>query len=137
MAGSKSDYLSRRLLDHVLGGPAFVPPATVYFALFLEAPSDLGGGLEVSGGSYGRVSAANDAVTWSSALSSLTPEKKTNFELVFPLSSDVWGTILAYAIFDASTGGNILYWGNLTTPRTVIAGRTVKFQNGDLTILED
>src|SRR3972149_2352691 len=50
----KGDYLELKILDGVLGGPDFVRPATAYVALYTGAPSDTGGGTEVSGGWYGR-----------------------------------------------------------------------------------
>ena len=52
MAGSKSDYLENEILDHVLGGADYSRPATVYIALYTAAPTDAGGGTEVTGGSY-------------------------------------------------------------------------------------
>lgn len=46
---SKSDYLENKLLDHQLGKTSYTMP-TVYVGLFTAAPSDSGGGTEVSGG---------------------------------------------------------------------------------------
>ena len=54
MAGSFSDYLENALLDHVLGTTSYSQP-TIYVALYTTAPTDAGGGTEVSGGSYARV----------------------------------------------------------------------------------
>ena len=63
MAGF-SDYLEDKVLDHVFGGNAYTAPSTLYVALYTVAPSifrfnsgDLGGGTEVSGGSYARQTA--------------------------------------------------------------------------------
>jgi hypothetical protein len=49
MAGF-SDYLEDKVLDHVFGGNAYTAPSTLYVALYTVAPSDTGGGTEVSGG---------------------------------------------------------------------------------------
>ena len=46
-----SDYLEDKVLDHVFGGNAYCS-STLYVALFTVAPSDTGGGTEVSGGAY-------------------------------------------------------------------------------------
>ena len=46
-----SDYLEDKVLDHVFGGNAFTAPSTLYVT-FTVAPSDTGGGTEVSGGAY-------------------------------------------------------------------------------------
>ena len=49
-----SDYLEDKVLEHVFGGNAFTAPSTLYVALYTVAPSDTGGGTEVSGGAYAR-----------------------------------------------------------------------------------
>ena len=49
-----SDYLEDKIIDHILRAQAFTPPATIYVGLFTAAPSDAGGGTEVSGGAYAR-----------------------------------------------------------------------------------
>ena len=51
MAGF-SDYLENKVVGHVFGGAAYTAPATLYVALYTSAPSDTGGGTEVSGGGY-------------------------------------------------------------------------------------
>ena len=51
MAGF-SDYLEDKVLDHVFGGTAYTAPSTLYVALYTVAPTDTGGGTEVSGGGY-------------------------------------------------------------------------------------
>ena len=42
--------------------------------------------------------------------------------ITFPAPSASWGSIVAIGIFDASTGGNLLLWGPLTTAKTVNNG---------------
>ena len=49
-----SDYLENKVLGHVFGGTAYTAPSTLYVALYTVAPSDTGGGTEVSGGGYAR-----------------------------------------------------------------------------------
>ena len=49
MAGF-SDYLEDKVLDRVFGGNAYTAPSTLYVALYTVAPTDTGGGTEVSGG---------------------------------------------------------------------------------------
>lgn len=64
MTGSFSDYLEKKLLDHVLGGVAYTPPATVYVGLATEAITDATTGTTVAeptGGAYARVAVTNNA----------------------------------------------------------------------------
>jgi hypothetical protein len=134
MAGSKSNYLENGVLNHVLGGPDFARPASVFIALYTVAPSDIGGGTEVFGGSYNRVTALNDATTWPIAVNGM---KRNGVAFVFPFATADWGLIVAFAILDAASGGNILYWGDLTSSKTVESGDTAEFPINGISILED
>ena len=52
-----SDYLENKLIDHVFRGQSYTLPV-LYVGLLTSAPSDAGGGTEVSGNAYARVKAA-------------------------------------------------------------------------------
>ncbi len=134
MAGSKSDYLENKILDHVLGGSDYTRPSTVYIALYTTAPTDAGGGVEVSAPSYTRKSATNNATNWPAASSGV---KTNGADIVFATAATSWGTIVAFGIFDAVSAGNLLYWGTLTSSRLIDAGDTAFFRLGTLTITED
>ena len=134
MAGSKSDYLENKLLDHVLGGADYTRPATVYVALYTVAPTDAGGGTEVSGGAYARVTVTNNATNFPAASGGA---KSNGTEIIFPEATASWGTVVALAILDAAAAGNFLYWADLTTSKAIASGDTAKFAVGDLDIAED
>ena len=128
MAG-KSDYLENKLLDHTLKNTAYTSPTTVYVGLFTAAPSDSGGGTEVSGNNYART-----AVTFASASGGAT----SNSALVtMPVPSGSWGLCTHFGIFDASSAGNLLYWGSLAVSQTPTTGNAVTFPIGDIDITED
>lgn len=130
MAG-KSDYLENKLLDHVLNGVAYSSPASVYVGLYTSAPTDAGGGTEVSGGSYARVQMTGGFDTASGGATANTAA------ITFPTSSGAWGTVTHFGIFDASTNGNLLYWGALAASKTIASGDIAKFNAGELDITED
>lgn len=137
MAGSMADYLEGKILDHVLGGGDFTRPASVYVGILTTAPTDSGGGVEVSGGAYARVALTNNATNWP-ASSGTNPTIKANGTAVtFPRATAAWGTVQAFGIFDASTSGNLLFWGTLTTPKVVAIDDTPSFGVGALTITQD
>jgi hypothetical protein len=136
---SKSDYLENEVLDHVLGGGDYARPATVYVALYTAAPTDSStgssGGTEVSGGNYSRAAVTNNATNFPAASGG---SKSNGTAITYPTPSANWGTIVAFAIIDASSGGNILYWGLVTPNKTVNNGDPApSFAPGDLTITED
>lgn len=106
MPGSKSNVLELELLDHWLGNSAYTAPANVFFALFTVAPTDAGGGTEVTGGSYARVSVANNLTNFPSA----NPKSNAG-AITWPTATAGWGDIVAVGVFDALTVGNLLDWG--------------------------
>lgn len=128
MAG-KSDYLENKILDHVLKNTAYTSPTTVYMALFTAAPSDAGGGTEVSGNNYART-----AITFNTAASGATASAA---DITFPTPSGTWGACTHFGIFDAATNGNLLYWGALGQTETPIANNIVKFLAASVTVTED
>jgi len=134
MAGSKSDYLENEILDHILGGADYARPATVYIALYTVAPTDAGGGTEVTGGSYARVAVTNNATNWPAASGGA---KSNGTDITFAEATASWGTVVAFGILDAVTAGNFLYWADLTANKTIDSGDTAKFAVGDLDITED
>lgn len=134
MAGSKSDFLELELLDHVLGNQAYSAPETVYVALYTTAPTDAGGGVEVSAAGYARVAVTNDLTNWPAAVAGA---KANGEEITFPTATGDWGTVVAFAILDAASGGNFLYWGDLTASKEIKNGDTAKFAVGTLSISED
>jgi hypothetical protein len=139
MAGSKSDYLENKILDHRYGGPDFARPATVYVALFTAAPSDAGGGTEVSTGAwsnYARVAVTNNNVNFPAAAGG----SKSNGTAISFGTATIPGaapTVVAFGIFDAAAAGNLLDWGDLTVSKVVSNGDPVQFPAGALTITED
>jgi hypothetical protein len=128
MPGSKSDYLENKLLDHVLTNTAYTSPTTVYVGLYTVAPTDAGGGTEVTGNGYAR-----ESVSFATASSGAT---SNDAEVEFGTPSATWGEVVAFGIFDADTAGNLLYWGELTNAKTINTGDTVKFLTGEIDISE-
>jgi len=128
MAGF-TDYLEDKVLDHVFGGTSYTAPGTLYVGLFTAAPSDTGGGTEVSGGSYARKSMPDMTVSGTS------PTTATNGAAVeFVTATGSWGTITHTGIFDASSGGNLLCWAALSASKVVASGDVIRFDAGDLDV---
>jgi len=133
MAG-KSDYLENTILDLVYGGVAYTPPAILYVALFSVAPTDAGGGTELSGGGYARVAVPNDLTNFPAASGG---SKSNGTAITFPTATADWATVVAFGIFDAAGGGNLLSWGTISPNKTALTNDTMSFAAGDLTFTED
>lgn len=130
--GSKSDYLENELLDHVLRNSAYSAPAAVYLALFTADPGEAGSlANEVSAGDYSR-----QAITFGTAAASGSISNTTLITFTAAAANN-WGTITHWAICDASTSGNVLYYGALDVSRAVGIGDSCEVPIGDLTVTED
>ena len=125
---SFSNYLETKVLDHVFGATAYTAPATLYVGLYTATPNDAGGGTEVSGTGYARQSAA---FTTSGDTTSNTAA------IEFPTAGSSWGTVTHVGVFDASTSGNLLVYGTLSTSKLVESGDVFRIPAGDLDISLD
>ena len=125
-----SDFLENKVIDQIFRAQAYSFPATLYFALLTATPSDAGGGTEVTGGSYARVGVAASLVNFAGtqaaastvASSGTNGTTSNNATIAYPAPTANWGSIVAFGIYDAVTAGNLLFWGALTTPKTVNNG---------------
>lgn len=122
---SFSNFLETEILDHVFGGNAYTAPATLYVGLYTSNPDEDNSGTEVSGGSYARVSA-----TFSVSGATAT----TDAAVEFATATASWGTVTHIGVLDASTGGNLLCYAELTTAKAIDTGDVFRIPTGDLDI---
>jgi hypothetical protein len=141
-----SDYAENKLIDHMFRGVSFTAPAALYIGLYTAAPTDAGGGTEVSGGAYARVALAPSTTNWAAtngATTTTNPSSGTggttsnNSAITFPTATASWGTVTHVGIFDASTAGNLLWWGALTASQVVGSGGTFSFAISALSVQID
>ncbi len=131
MADNKSDYLERKLLDHALGTTTYTKPTNVYIALHTANPTEGGTGTEVTGGSYAR-----KVMTFSAAATVTSVTSASN------ASDIVWTalpstTVSHVAIWDASTGGNMLYYAPLSANKVIASGDGYTISTGQLVVQEN
>jgi hypothetical protein len=121
-----SDYAEKLLLDWSMTTGSATRPTAWFVALYTAAPSDSGGGTEVSTGGYSR-----KAVTFAAATSPGGTTSNTG-AVSFTASGANYGTVTHIGIFDASTGGNLLWHGAMTASKTVNDGDTLEFSIGNI-----
>jgi hypothetical protein len=126
---AKSDYLEVNLLNHVLRATSFTAPGAVYLAAFTVAPTDAGGGTEVSGGAYARQTITFAAPSGNQVANST--------DILFPIATASWGTVVHFGIFDAPSGGNLLYHTALAASRTIASSDQLRVPTGQLIVSED
>lgn len=146
--GALTDYFENKMIDQLFRAQAYTFPATLYVGLLTAAPSDSSAGTEATGGAYARVGVASGLTTWASTQStSPTPNNSassgtggTTFnsaQILFPTPSAGWGTVGWVGAYDASSGGNLLWYTALTTPKIINTGDVVDFPVAALTFQID
>jgi len=132
-----SNYLENKVLDHVLRNTAYTQPSGLYLALFNNTSTNTAANLEAgtltdetstSGTAYTR-----KAVTFAAASSGTAATSAT---VTFDAATASWGTITHVAVMDGGTAGagNVLFWGAVTTSKTIDTGDTFQITSGNLTI---
>ena len=132
-----SNYLENKLLDHTLRNTAFTQPGGLWVALFNNTSGNAAANLEAgtltdevstSGTAYARKTVTFGAASSGSAATSAT--------VTFDAATASWGSVTHVAVMDNSTAGsgNVLFWGAVTTPKTIDTGDTFQISSGNLTI---
>lgn len=132
-----SNYLENKVLDHVLTATAYTQPAARYLALFTNTSGSAATNLEAgtltdevstSGTAYAR-----QAVTFAAASSG---SSATNATVTFPTATANFGTITHVAVMDSDVegSGNVLFYGAVTTSKTIETGDTFQVSSGNLTV---
>jgi hypothetical protein len=140
-----SNFLENKIIDQIFRGQAYSFPTTLYVGLFTAAPTDTGGGTEVSGGGYARASVAASLANFAgtqgagttSASSGDTGTTSNNASITFVTPGATWGTVSGFGVFDAATGGNLLFYGTLSISKTINQGDTVTFPAASLSVQID
>lgn len=137
-AGEISDYCADIALDFAFRNQAWAIPDT-YVALIITTPVTDGmtGSTitEPSGGSYARKEVdVNGGVspTWDLAAGTTPTEVENTHAVTFVQATGDWGTIIAVAICDALTVGNLLLYDNTMADQAVNNGDTAEFAIGAL-----
>jgi hypothetical protein len=139
MASGKSSYLSKKLLDDVLGATAYTGPATVYVALWTSALDGTSTGAtagETAYTGYARVAITNNTTNFPAATGSSNGSKNNANAITFAANGGAASTITYVCLVDSASGaGNILWWGSITST-TINSGDTPQINANGLTVTE-
>lgn len=128
---SMTNFAENLVLTWLLTNSAATRPTAWYIGLFTATPGETGGGTEVSTGAYARV-----AVTFT--VSGTAPTQGANSAtLDYPTASGSWGTITHAAVFDASTSGNMLWYGALSASVAIATNDIFRWASGDFKLTLD
>tara|TARA_R110000796_G_scaffold73516_2_gene165336 strand:+ start:241 stop:636 length:396 start_codon:yes stop_codon:yes gene_type:complete len=122
-----SDVSEKLILDWLMTTGSATRPTAWYVALYTGAPSDSGGGTEVSGSGYARKTVTFDAAA--------TPGGTTqnSGDVSWTASGGAYGTVSHIGIHSAVSGsGNLLWHGAMTASKTIADGDTLEFSTGNI-----
>ena len=117
---SMQNYLKNALNNHLLRTTPYTRPDNTYLCLFTTKPDKNGAnGTEVTGDPYARVECGPLDANWD--VPDSTGKVVSLVEFQFERPTEAWGTIVAWGLADAATGGNFLVVEDVTTPLEVTA----------------
>lgn len=123
-------YFLNLVAGHIYGTktePAL--PEKLYVGLSSTEPSPDGTGATEPSASagYGRIQLTDMSEPVDGSVSNTKP-------IDFPESTDDWGVMTHYVVYDAPTGGNLLIYNQLDKSRTVESESIMTFKAGALTL---
>jgi hypothetical protein len=129
-----SDYLEAAVLNSSLRGVAFPVPSGTHLALFTTDPTDAGTGSEATGAWYGRQSIGTSS-GWTAPADSAGGKMSQNANII--AFNPVTGssiTVTHIGIYDAGSGGNLLYQAALAASKTLQIGDVLQFAAGSIQV---
>tara|TARA_R110000796_G_scaffold56486_7_gene130846 strand:- start:4174 stop:4611 length:438 start_codon:yes stop_codon:yes gene_type:complete len=138
-----STYTENRTLDFWLkaNSQSTSAPGTVYLALFTGSADSAGQAaatvtnleegvltdeVSTAGTAYARQSVGFGTISNGTVATSGT--------VTFPTATADFGTVSHVAVMDASTSGNVIFYGDLTSAKLIESGDTFQITAGSLTI---
>lgn len=134
-----SNYTETNIIETTLRGTAFPVPAGTYLALFTVDPTDANvSANEVQVAAWPAYTrqdcAAGGAMNtgWSAPSDGVTSNAKA---VTFPANNGAGSVAVTHiGIYDAATGGNLLYHAPLTASKTLQVGDVISFAIGSITV---
>jgi len=123
-----SNYTIGEIRKQLLRSGTWTKTTTRYVAVCTAAPTAASTGstiVEPSGNAYARVQVDADDANWSSTGDNVSA-------ITWPTATGNWGTLTHFAVVDAATNGNVLFYGALTTSKTITNTDTFSIPAGDL-----
>lgn len=144
MAANFSEYLSKKILDHILaGGPALPIYTEMWVAIFHDSTGTTEANLrnnnifnEITDANYARIHiTTTGAATFNLAIAGTTGMNSiTNIDLAyFGAAAPYPNSVKFIALMDALTNGNVLAYSSITTT-SVALGEYIKILASDFTV---
>lgn len=140
-AGGAAAPISNGIFNSFFRTTAYSAPANTYTGLLSTCPTTGNFGTELSGNGYTRSAAiakADASWTYTAATFIGASTISNASSISFPTVTTTNWTVNCFGQYDATSAGNLLYWGPVTgSPVTVTVGATASFSAGSLTFTEN
>lgn len=134
-----SNWLKGVLASHIFGSGTYAKPTVIAIALCKTPPGSGDNGTLTgkeldNSGNYSRKELNPSATNWLDPITNDGTEN--NSAITFDVATADWGYVSGVAICDSSTygGGNMLFYGALTTPKIIGQDDQFKFNAGNLDV---
>lgn len=124
-----SNYLEDQITGWIAGTSMTAPTAT-FVQLYSQDPTDAG---SATGALYSRVTVASGAGSWTRGTGGAGTITNAS-AITITSSATATASATHFAVFDASATGNLLFYGALTTSKSIAVGDEVKFNASALTL---
>lgn len=124
-----SNYLEDQITGWIAGTSMTAPTAT-FVQLYSQDPTDAG---SATGALYSRVTVASGAGSWTRGTGGAGTITNAS-AITITSSATATASATHFAVFDASATGNLLFYGALSTNKTIASGDEVKFNASALTL---
>lgn len=128
-----SNYLEEAILNTTLRGVNFTG-VSPYIALFESDPTDAGSGTEAAAASFPAYS--RQAITFSDPSGSNTTSNSASVSFS-AFDGSAAKTYTHVGVYDAATGGNLLYHTPMNYDKTLTNGDVITFTAGSVTVTID
>ena len=123
-----SNYMEDAITAWINGTSFPSAPTNTYVQLYSQDPTDAG---SATGALYTRVTYA--ASGWTRGTGGAGTLSNTN-AITMQSSAGSAATASHFAVFDAATSGNLLFYGALSASKSIAVGDEVKFNASQLTL---
>lgn len=128
-----STYLAQAIINHVLRGSAYTPPAATYLALAVaDLTDDNVTGNEVTGAWYAR----QQVTSWAAPVGSGVSTSNSN-GLAWDAITDNAVTVTHWGLYDAATSGNLLASGAFTESKVGNVNNRFQVSAGEIDLSFD
>ena len=133
MKSGFTEFQQQRMLERMFGNVAYSEPTVIYIGVSTTVlNADGTGSTEPTDPSYARVAIDNNISNWEDLISGAGRQNAIPVEWAEATTN--WGTVTYVAGYDTISGGNMLWFSELTIPKPVGINDVLRIKAGEAQI---